>query len=143
MGAVMGSKLLKAIVVKGTRAHPPGRPRRHEEPSAHGDLEKVGQIDKETGWSIQSTNGVLAWCNEVAGLPVRNFRKTHHPDAWKIDGERLNNARIATYGCPNCTMRCGITIHDDEGRESELDYENVGLLGPNLEIFDLPTRSAR
>jgi len=35
-------------------------------------------------------------------------------------------------------MRCGITIHDDEGRESELDYENVGLLGPNLEIFDLP-----
>jgi aldehyde:ferredoxin oxidoreductase len=34
-------------------------------------------------------------------------------------------------------MRCGITIHDDEGRESELDYENIGLLGPNLEIFDL------
>jgi aldehyde:ferredoxin oxidoreductase len=34
-------------------------------------------------------------------------------------------------------MRCGITIHDREGRESELDYENVGLLGPNLEIFDL------
>ena len=34
-------------------------------------------------------------------------------------------------------MRCGITIHDDEGRESELDYENVGLLGPNLDIFDL------
>ena len=74
----------------------------------------------------------------MAGLPVRNFRKTHHPDAWKIDGERLNNARIATYGCPNCTMRCGITIHDHEGRESELDYENIGLLGANLEIFDLP-----
>jgi aldehyde:ferredoxin oxidoreductase len=35
-------------------------------------------------------------------------------------------------------MRCGITIHDDEGRESELDYENIGLLGPNLEIFDFP-----
>ncbi len=102
-----------------------------------GDLKKVGAIDKQTGWSIQSTNGVLAWCNEVAALPVRNFRKTQHPDAWKIDGERLNAARIATYGCPNCTMRCGITIHDHEGRESELDYENIGLLGANLEIFDL------
>jgi aldehyde:ferredoxin oxidoreductase len=34
-------------------------------------------------------------------------------------------------------MRCGITIHDQEGRESELDYENIGLLGANLEIFDL------
>ncbi len=103
-----------------------------------GDLRKVGQIDKQTGWSIQSTTGVLPFCNEVAGLPVRNFRKTHHPEAWKVDGERCNNARVATYGCPTCTMRCGITIHDDEGRESELDYENVALLGPNLEIFDLP-----
>jgi aldehyde:ferredoxin oxidoreductase len=69
---------------------------------------------------------------------VRNFRKTHHPEAWHIDGERLNDARVTTYGCPTCTMRCGITIHDDEGHESELDYENIGLLGSNLEIFDLP-----
>ncbi|MBM3311936.1 MAG: aldehyde ferredoxin oxidoreductase family protein [Candidatus Aminicenantes bacterium] len=136
MGAVMGSKLLKAIVVKGSRPIPQADPQAMKA-LGFGDLKKVGQIDKETGWSIQSTTGVLAWCNEVAGLPVRNFRKTHHPEAWKIDGERLNNARVATYGCPNCTMRCGITIHDREGRESELDYENIGLLGSNLEIFEL------
>ena len=136
MGAVMGSKLLKAIVVKGTKPIPQADPEAMRALGS-GDLKKVGQLDKQTGWSIQSTNGVLAWCNEVAGLPVRNFRKTQHPDAWKIDGERLNNSRIATYGCPNCTMRCGITIHDREGRESELDYENIGLLGSNLEIFDL------
>jgi len=136
MGAVMGSKLLKAIVVKGSRPIPQADPQAMRALGA-GDLKKVGQLDKQTGWSIQSTNGVLAWCNEVAGLPVRNFRKTRHADAWRIDGERLNDARIATYGCPNCTMRCGITIHDHEGRESELDYENIGLLGANLEIFDL------
>ena len=136
MGAVMGSKLLKAVVVKGTKPIPQADPAGMKKVGID-DLREVNRIDKKTGWSIQSTNGVLAWCNEVAALPVRNFRKTHHPDAWKVDGERLNNARIATYGCPNCTMRCGITIHDDEGRESELDYENVGLLGPNLEIFDL------
>lgn len=137
MGAVMGSKLLKAIVVKGSRAIPQADPQGMKT-LGHGDLKKVGQIDKESGWSIQGTTGVLSFCNEVAGLPVRNFRKTHHPDAWKLDGERLNNLRIATYGCPNCTMRCGITIHDHEGRESELDYENIGLLGSNLEIFDFP-----
>jgi len=136
MGAVMGSKLLKAIVVKGTRPIPQADPQTMKA-LGFGDLKEVGRIDKETGWSIQSTTGVLAWCNEVAGLPVRNFRKTRHPEAWKIDGERLNEARIATYGCPNCTMRCGITIHDREGRESELDYENIGLLGANLEIFEL------
>ncbi len=137
MGAVMGSKLLKAIVVKGTGAIPQADPAAMKTLGIE-DLRKVRDIDKETGWSIQSTNGVLAWCNEVAALPVRNFRKTHHPEAWRIDGERLNDARIATYGCPNCTMRCGITIHDKEGREAELDYENIGLLGANLEIFDLP-----
>jgi aldehyde:ferredoxin oxidoreductase len=136
MGAVMGSKKLKAIVVKGTKIIPVADPGQMKAIGT-GDLKKVGAIDKQTGWSIQSTNGVLAWCNEVAALPVRNFRKTQHSDAWKIDGERLNAARIATYGCPNCTMRCGITIHDHEGRESELDYENIGLLGANLEIFDL------
>ena len=137
MGAVMGSKLLKAIVVKGTRPIPQADPATMKKLGS-GDLKKVHQIDKESGWSIQSTTGVLQFCNEVGGLPVRNFRKTHHPEAWRIDGERVNNARIATYGCPTCTMRCGITIHDSEKRESELDYENIGLLGSNLEIWDLP-----
>jgi len=137
IGAVMGSKNLKAIVVKGSHeipvADPPGMKKLGAE-----DLRKVGDIDKKTRWSVQGTTGVLSWCNEVAALPVRNMRKTFHPDAWKIDGERLNNARVATYGCPNCTMRCGIAIHDHEGHESELDYENIGMLGSNLEIFDLP-----
>ncbi len=137
MGAVMGSKLLKAIVVKGSHPIPQADPAAMKALGI-GDLKKVRAIDQETGWSKQSTNGVLAFCNEVAGLPVRNFRKTQHPAAWKIDGERLDNARVATYGCPNCTMRCGIAIHDPQGREAELDYENIGLLGSNLEIFDLP-----
>jgi len=136
IGAVMGSKMLKAIVVKGTKPIPLANP---EEMKALGigDLKKVRELDQKSGWSKQSTDAVLAWCNEVAGLPVQNFRKTSHPEAWKLDGERLNDARIATYGCPSCTMHCGITIHDKEGRESELDYENIGMLGSNLNVFDL------
>ena len=136
IGAVMGSKLLKAIVVKGSKPIPQADPAAMKALGT-GDLKKVGQIDKQTGWSIQSTTGILPFCNEVAGLPVRNFRKTQHPLAWQVDGQRCNEARVATYGCPTCTMRCGVTIHDKEGHESELDYENVALLGPNLEIFEL------
>lgn len=136
IGAVMGSKLLKAIVVKGSKPIPQADPAAMKALGT-GDLKKVGQIDKQTGWSIQSTTGVLPFCNEVAGLPVRNFRKTQHSLAWQVDGQRCNEARVATYGCPTCTMRCGVTIHDKEGHESELDYENVALLGPNLEIFEL------
>ena len=136
MGAVMGSKNLKAIVVKGTREIPTADPEATKTLGRE-DLRQVHDLDQKSGWSKQGTTGVLAWCNEVAALPVRNMRKTFHPEAWKIDGERLEKARVATYGCPNCTMRCGIAIHDREGRESELDYENIGLLGSNLEIFEL------
>ena len=136
IGAVMGSKNIKAIVAKGTKEIPVADPKEIKEVGL-GDLKKVGDLDKRTGWSKQGTTGVLAWCNEMAALPVRNMRKTFHPDAWKIDGERLNAARIATYGCPNCTMRCGIAIRDHEGREAEMDYENIGMLGSDLEIFEL------
>lgn len=136
IGAVMGSKNLKAIVVNGSKEIPIAE-REEMKMRGAGDMKKVGDLDKKSGWSIQGTNAVLSWCNEVAALPVRNFRKTSHKDAWKIDGIRLNEARCATYGCPHCTMRCGIAILDKEGREAELDYENIGLLGSNLEIFEL------
>ena len=136
IGAVMGSKNLKAIVVKGTKAIPVADPAALKERGV-GDMRKVGALDKKSGWSKTGTNAVLAWCNEMAALPVRNMRKTSHPEAWKIDGERLSNAVVKTYGCPGCTMRCGLTMIDKEGHESELDYENVGMLGADLEIFDL------
>ncbi len=136
MGAVMGSKMLKAIVVKGTKAIPQEKPEEMKQMGAAG-LKEAYNLDQKSGWSKQSTNAVLAWCNEVNGLPVQNMRKTTHPEAPKMDGERLNDARVATYGCPSCTMHCGITIHDKEGRESELDYENIGMLGSNLNVFDL------
>lgn len=136
MGAVMGSKLLKAIVVRGTHDIPQAHPATMKAMGTS-DLKLVHKMDQDSGWSRQSTTGVLAWCNEVAGLPVQNFRKTSHAEAWKIDGERLDEARVATYGCPTCTMRCGITIRDREGHESELDYENIGLLGSNLNVFEL------
>jgi aldehyde:ferredoxin oxidoreductase len=136
IGAVMGSKNLKAIVVKGTKEIPLADAKAMKERGI-GDLKKVGKMDKKSKWSVQGTNAVLSWCNEMWALPVRNMRFSHHEDAWKLDGERTSQARVATYGCPHCTMRCGIAILDKEGRESEIDYENVGMLGPNLEIFDM------
>ncbi len=136
MGAVMGSKQLKAIVVKGSGEIPLSFNELYRA-TTRADLKKVHHLDRQSGWSRQGTAGVLAWCNEVAALPVRNFRKTSHPDAWRIDGERVDAARVATYGCPFCVFPCGIAVHDREGHESELDYENIGLLGSNLEIFEL------
>jgi aldehyde:ferredoxin oxidoreductase len=136
MGAVMGSKLLKAIVVKGSKPIPQAFPAEMKV-LGRDDLRAVHALDQKAGWSLQGTTGVLPWCNEVAALPVHNFRQTHHPDAWRVDGQRLAEAKVAVYGCPNCTMQCGIAMLDTQGRESELDYENMGLLGPNLDLYDI------
>ena len=136
MGAAMGSKLLKAIVVKGSRPIPQAFP---AEMKAMGrdDLRAVRALDQASGWSKQGTTGVLSWCDEVAALPVNNFRQTHHPLSHQVNGPALQAATVAVYGCPNCTMQCGIAMLDTERRESELDYENMGLLGPNLGLFDI------
>ncbi|MCX5789294.1 MAG: aldehyde ferredoxin oxidoreductase family protein [Elusimicrobia bacterium] len=136
IGAVMGSKKLKAIVVKGTHPVPSAKPEVLKTRGI-GDMKLVGELDKKSGWSKTGTNAVLAWCNEMAALPVRNMRKTSSPEAYKIDGQRLSEAVVKVYGCPGCNMRCGLTMIDAEGHESELDYENVGMLGADLEIYDL------
>ena len=69
IGAVMGSKLLKAIVVKGTKSIPQANPEAMKALGI-GDLKKVYEMDKKSGWTKQSTNAVLAWCNEVAGCRI-------------------------------------------------------------------------
>lgn len=45
--------------------------------------------------------------------------------------------KINQRGCPYCNMPCGNVVLDAEGQESELDYENVALLGSNLGIGKL------
>jgi aldehyde:ferredoxin oxidoreductase len=137
LGAVMGSKNLKSIIVKGTKEIPVDQSDAMKE-MGRADLKRVGEIDKKAGWTKQGTNAMVAWMNKAATLPVRNMRKTSHDDAWKIDGESVRSARVETYGCPNCPIHCGIAIRDKEGRLAEMDYENIGMLGSNLEIFDLP-----
>ena len=137
MGAVMGSKNLKAIIAKGTKDVPVADSDELKKLNSEG-LKGIKKLDDEIGWSKQGSTFVLSWVNEVAALPVNNMRNTFSPDAWKIDGDRVEAAKIGRSGCQGCFLRCGIQILDKEGHHAELDYENVALLGSDLGIFDLP-----
>ena len=44
----------------------------------------------------------------------------------------LEKLHAGRKGCPMCNMQCGHIIKDASGQDSELDYENVGMLGPNI-----------
>ncbi|HIH72822.1 MAG TPA: aldehyde ferredoxin oxidoreductase family protein, partial [Thermococcaceae archaeon] len=136
MGAVMGSKKLKAVVIKGTKEIPVA------------DKEKLKELSQEAYdailnspgypfWHRQGTMAAVEWTNENSALPTRNFSDGSFEFARSIDGYTMEGMKVKQRGCPYCNMPCGNVVLDAEGQESELDYENVALLGSNLGIGKL------
>lgn len=80
---------------------------------------------------------VVEWCQEHGVLPTFNFKEGVFDDAKYIDGNTMEKMVTKQRGCPNCNMTCGNVIEDYEGKESELDYENVAMLGSNIGLGDL------
>lgn len=136
MGAVMGSKNLKAVIVKGSNDFPiadePAYKARGKEGYAF--LKKTPMYEH---WMEQGTTMVLSWCDETSSLPTRNYTEAKFEEQAGINGDKLHELTSSRAGCPNCNMRCGLIIKDQEGHDSELDYENIGMLGSNLGIGDL------
>jgi len=136
IGAVMGSKKLKAVVVIGT-----GEPSLFDEKG----LKKVGaqayvDVRGKKGyrfWLRQGTMATVDWAQENSVLPTYNFREGVFDEYKGIDGYRMEELKVTQRGCPNCNMPCGNVVRDAEGELSELDYENVAMLGSNIGLGDL------
>jgi aldehyde:ferredoxin oxidoreductase len=136
MGAVMGSKNLKAVVISGSKGIPvenDGKLKRLAKEAYRTILES----DNYDYWIRQGTLSVLEWCNENSTLPSYNFKEGVFEDAETLSGATMERLKVTRRGCPNCNMTCGNIIEDFEGRESELDYENVAMLGSNIGLGDL------
>lgn len=136
MGAVMGSKNLKALVFHGTRELPAADPSRLKELGREGYQAILGK-DRYGFWKRQGTMATVEWCQEHSTLPTYNFREGVFDEADAISGTTMEKMVIKQRGCPNCNMICGNVIEDSEGRESELDYENVTMLGSDIGLGDL------
>ncbi|MEB2836419.1 MAG: aldehyde ferredoxin oxidoreductase family protein [Desulfurococcales archaeon] len=136
MGAVMGSKNLKAVVVIGT-----GGFNLFDEKG----LKKLGaqayaDVRRKKGynfWIRQGTMATVDWAQENSVLPTYNFREGVFEGYKGIDGYRMEELKVTQRSCPNCNMPCGNVIRDAEGELSELDYENVAMLGSNIGLGDL------
>ena len=136
MGAVMGSKNLKAVVIRGTGELPAA------DPKAVADLGRDGfqdilKKDAYKHWKAQGTMATVEWCQAASTLPTRNFSEGVFDHSKEIDGNTMQAQTIKQRGCPNCNMICGNVILDSNGEESELDYENVVMLGSNIGVGDL------
>ncbi len=136
IGAVMGSKNLKALVFSGEKA-----------PEVH-DLEELRRVAAKayveikkkpsySFWMRQGTMMTIQWAQANSVLPTYNFNEGIFEESEKIDGNAMEKIKVGQRGCPNCNMTCGNYIYDDQGEISELDYENVAMLGSNLGLGDL------
>jgi aldehyde:ferredoxin oxidoreductase len=139
LGAVMGSKNLKAIAVRG-----------HKLPSVANE-ERVKEIrqmqsSRQSPFSLYGTGGPDTVNGEVSGnLPVRNFRDGIFPEIKGITGIAMKETgmRIAMDGCFACPVRCKkvCKVEDPEYRADPEyggpEYETLAAIGSDCGVGDL------
>ncbi len=140
VGAVMGSKRLKAVSVTGTRKL------ELEDQEKFNDytkwLRKLFRSHPVLGEKLRryGTMGIVNTTNARNILPTRNFKYGHHDDAMSVSGEYLEDHGLVGVksSCIHCPVACGREVAvEGAGRVKGPEYETAALLGPNLEITDL------
>ncbi len=137
VGAVMGSKNLKAIVARGTQR--PSIAEKEMFTFFEYEARKLLQASPRTSQALPEfgTAVLVNLMNRYGVLPTRNFQEGEFEHAESISGERLREqfakGRNACWGCPIGCKRETRTSHESgEGPE----YETVYALGSNLGIGD-------
>ena len=136
IGGVMGSKKLKAVVVEGQKEIPLADEKKLKEVGAEGYKAILSKPDYKS-WKRQGTMSTVEWSQANSVLPTFNFKECVFEEAAGISGEFMETLKVAQRGCPQCNMTCGNVIEDIEGKQAELDYENVVMLGSNIGIGNL------
>jgi aldehyde:ferredoxin oxidoreductase len=136
MGAVMGSKNLKAIVVVGTRELPAAYPKEMQE-LGQDAYREVLMKPSYAFWKQQGTMMTVEWSQENSVLPTLNYSEGVFDKADAIGGFAMEKLKVGNRGCPMCNMTCGNIVKDSDRKQSELDYENVVMLGSNIGLGDL------
>jgi len=139
MGAVMGSKILKAIVALGgaCKIIP-------ENQTAFDRLKKKATAyinrNRMTGTLYRNygTPALVALSLKGGILPVNNFRDGTHGQALRISGEQTKkNHDTSHHTCKPCTILCGKKGKFGGEELPAPEYETLSLLGSNLGIFDI------
>jgi len=142
LGAVMGSKGLKAVIVddEGSTA------RMAKDPKAFKEL--VGSVAKAYKGGSQmyarGTSALVPLANMMDTLPTRNRREMQFEHANAIDGARIiENFETRGGGMHNCMtgciVQCSNVVHAPDGsyKTSALEFETIALMGSNCCIGDL------
>jgi aldehyde:ferredoxin oxidoreductase len=135
VGAVMGSKNLKAIAVCGNRETSAADPEAVEAIADSLRQRSLGSLTDK--YRKIGTVANLAVFDRLGVLPVRNFQQSTFDDAEAVSGEALTeNSFSRRHGCASCTIRCERLFKSLSGEEQRLEYETLFALGPLCGIKD-------
>ena len=146
MGAVMGSKGIKAIIVDDS-----GSSQLLIEIEDKEGFNEICRslaktlIETKVGLKNFGTASLVDPTAAIGAFPTRNYSRGYFENKDKINGKSLQDLiveRGGKYGhscSPGCVIRCSNVVHDAEGKylTSGLEYETIGLCGSNLEIDSL------
>ena len=149
VGAVMGAKKVKAIVLDMDRMPP-----FEDQKKVNASIKNYAKLLQADGivqnfYAALGTMGMADVQNYMGGLPVRNFSAGRLADVsagetFKLGADfigPLNTSRGGdqTHACmPGCVIQCSNVYHDPSGKEvvSPVEYETLGLLGSNCGLTD-------
>jgi aldehyde:ferredoxin oxidoreductase len=139
MGAILGSKNLKAIVVRGNRDLPVhdlrGLTREADAAFAYMRNHKYFKM-----WQREGLMMVMDYASGAGILPTHNFKDGNFPRVGKINGPTmLDGYKIGDSACFACAMSCGNICLVKQGRyvgtiTEGPEYESCAMLGSNLGV---------
>ena len=137
-GAVMGSKNLKAIAVRGTKAVPVND---HDALNAIGvDLTRRSLGPATEKYRTLGTMANVSVFNSLGTLPTRNFQQSTFDGADGVSAEQFHESNfVKNAHCANCTIGCEkILVTSDGGKKAEgrMEYESAFALGPLVGVAD-------
>jgi aldehyde:ferredoxin oxidoreductase len=153
-GAVMGSKNLKAVVVKGVHANRPrpfdkdGFKDAHSKALAELMHEDVVTAPRKGGLSVHGTNVLMNMVNAIGAMPTYNAKSTFFEPHEKLSGEKVKETILVNDPtCHACPVACKKEVEITEGPHTGLhmesvEYESAWSMGAMCGMDDLAAVSA-
>ncbi len=140
MGAVMGSKNLKGIAVKGNGKVPVADPEGFATIRSEANHELKADSYTEVMHDL-GTAGAADYFDYLAEMPKKYFQNGVYPNASNVSGACVTETILAgTSTCHACVIACGRVVRLGDGdKRKGPEYETLAGFGPNL-LFDDPAR---
>jgi aldehyde:ferredoxin oxidoreductase len=139
MGALMGSKNLKALVVSGNQKCEIAHPQKLKEVISEA-RDAIKSSANTQAYKLYGTNFYMDLAMRIGDTPTKYFTKSVFP-AGKVHGPAFREKyRMGNYACYGCPIGCGRVIKDFSDDIKQVDgpeYETVGAFGPLCMNFDL------